>query len=82
MTIATIIKQRPLFYDHGHYHRTSATQDDIDIQYIIYNVIIHSQSKVLNLASCSEHFISIKHRILATFDINKKNQSERLYAFK
>jgi hypothetical protein len=29
----------------------------------------------------SEHFISIKHRILATFNINKKNQSERLYAF-
>ena len=28
----------------------------------------------LNLASCSEHFISIKHRILATFNINKKNQ--------
>jgi hypothetical protein len=27
----------------------------------------------LNLASCSEHFISIKHRILATFNINKKN---------
>jgi hypothetical protein len=26
----------------------------------------------LNLASCSEHFISIKHRILATFNINKK----------
>ena len=36
----------------------------------------------LNLASCSEHFISIKHRILATFNINKKHQSERLYAFK
>jgi hypothetical protein len=36
----------------------------------------------LNLASCSKHFISIKHRILATFNINKKNQSERLYAFK
>jgi hypothetical protein len=25
----------------------------------------------LNLASCSEHFISIKHLILATFNINK-----------
>jgi hypothetical protein len=34
------------------------------------------------LASCLEHFISIKHRILATFNINKKNQFERLYAFK
>ena len=36
----------------------------------------------LCLASCSEHFISIKHRILATFNINKTNQFERLYAFK
>jgi hypothetical protein len=26
--------------------------------------------------------MSIKHRILATFNINKKNQFERLYAFK
>ena len=26
--------------------------------------------------------ISIKHRILATFNIKEKNQSERLYAFK
>ena len=25
------------------------------------------------MTSCSEHFISIKHRILATFNINKKN---------
>ena len=24
------------------------------------------------MASCSEHFISIKHRILATFNISKK----------
>jgi hypothetical protein len=42
-----------------------------------YNIITY----FLNLASCSEHFISIKHQILATFNINKKNQSERLYAF-
>ena len=42
-----------------------------------YNIITY----FLNLASCSEHFISIKHRILATFNINKKNQSERLYGF-
>jgi hypothetical protein len=26
------------------------------------------------LASCSEHFISMKHQILATFNVNKKNQ--------
>jgi hypothetical protein len=35
----------------------------------------------LNLASCSEHFISIKHRILATFNIRKKINSDGLYAF-
>jgi hypothetical protein len=35
----------------------------------------------LNLASCSEHFINIKDRILATFDINKKKNSDNLYAF-
>ena len=26
----------------------------------------------LNLVSCSTHFISMKHRILATFNINKR----------
>jgi hypothetical protein len=36
---------------------------------------------ILNLASCSEHFISIKHRILATFNINKKINSDSMYAF-
>jgi hypothetical protein len=36
----------------------------------------------LNLASCSEHFISIKHRILATFNINKKNQYKLLEQIK
>jgi len=35
----------------------------------------------LNLAFCSEHFISIKHRILTTFNINKKFISDSLYAF-
>ena len=30
------------------------------------------------LAFCSEHFISIKHRILATFNINKKFNSDSL----
>ena len=35
-----------------------------------------------NLTSCSEHFISIKHRILTTFNVNKKKiNSDRLYAF-
>ena len=49
---------------------------DIQILFTNYDIIAY----FLNLASCSEHFISIKHRILATFNI-KKNQSERLYAF-
>ena len=40
------------------------------------------QADVLNLAFCSEHFISIKHRILATFDIKEKFNSDSLYAFK
>jgi hypothetical protein len=51
---------------------------DIQILFTNYDIIAY----FLNLASCSEHFISIKHRILATFNINKKNQFEQLYAFK
>ena len=43
---------------------------DIQILFTNYDIIAY----FLNLASCSEHFISIKHRILATFNINKKNQ--------
>jgi hypothetical protein len=50
---------------------------NIRILFTNYDIITY----FLSLASCSEHFISIKHRILATFNINKKNQSERLYAF-
>ena len=52
---------------------------DIRILFTNYDIIAY----FLNLASCSEHFISIKHRILATFNIKKKkNQSERMYVFK
>jgi hypothetical protein len=43
---------------------------DIRILSTNYDIIAY----FLNLASCSEHFISIKHRILATFNINKKIQ--------
>jgi hypothetical protein len=50
---------------------------DIRILFTNYDIITY----FLNLASCSEHFISIKHRISTTFNINKKKQSERLYAF-
>ena len=41
---------------------------DIQILFTNYDIIAY----FLNLASCSEHFISIKHRILATFNLNKK----------
>ena len=51
---------------------------DSQIIFTNYDIIAY----FFNLASCSEHFISIKHRILATFNINKKNQFERLYVFK
>jgi hypothetical protein len=41
----------------------------------LYCILLTTQDIItyfLNLASCLEHFISIKHRILATFNINKK----------
>jgi hypothetical protein len=41
---------------------------DIRILFTNYDFITY----FLNRASCSEHFISITHRILATFNINKK----------
>ena len=50
---------------------------NIRILFTNYDIITY----FLNLAFCSEHFISIKHRILATFDINKKINSDSLYAF-
>jgi hypothetical protein len=40
---------------------------DIRILFTNYDIIAY----LLNLASCSEHFNSIKHRILVTFNINK-----------
>jgi hypothetical protein len=41
---------------------------DVQILFTNYDIIAY----LLNLASCSEHYISIKHRILVTFNINKK----------
>jgi hypothetical protein len=41
---------------------------DIRILFTNYDIITY----FLNLVSCSEYFISIKHRILAIFNINKK----------
>ena len=40
---------------------------DIRNIFTIYDIITY----FVNLASCSEHFISIKHRILATFNIDQ-----------
>jgi hypothetical protein len=41
---------------------------DIRILFTNYDIIAY----FVNLAFSSEHFIRIKHRILATFNINKK----------
>jgi hypothetical protein len=41
---------------------------DIRILFTNYDIIAY----FLNLAFCSEHFISVKHRIFATFNISKK----------
>jgi hypothetical protein len=42
----------------------------IRILFTNYDIITY----FFNLAPCSEHFISIKHRILTTFNINKQIQ--------
>ena len=51
---------------------------DIQILFTNYDIIAY----FLNLASYSEHFISIKHRIVATFNKQKKINFDSLYAFK
>ena len=43
---------------------------DFRILFTNYDIITY----FLNLTSCSEHFMRIKNRILATFNIPKKNQ--------
>jgi hypothetical protein len=53
--------------------------DDASIQILLTNYDIITD--FLNLAFCSENFISIKHRILATFNINKKLNFDSLCAF-
>ena len=52
------------------------TRPMLNIQNLFTNYDIITD--FLNLAFCSEHFISIKHRILATFNINKKFNSYSL----
>jgi hypothetical protein len=51
---------------------------NIRILFTNYDII----TDFLNLDFCLEHFISIKHRIQATFNINKKFNSDSLCAFK
>jgi hypothetical protein len=51
---------------------------NIRVLFTNYDII----TDCLNLTFCSEHFISIKHRILATFDIIKTFNSDSLCAFK
>ena len=51
-------------------------QTMLNIQILFTNYDITTD--FLNLAFCSEHFISIKHRILTTFIINKKFNSDSL----
>ena len=50
---------------------------NIRIHFTNYDII----TDLVNLAFCSEHFISIKHRILATFNVNKNINSDSLCAF-
>ena len=50
---------------------------NIRILFTNYDIITY----FLNLVFCSEHFISIKHQILSTFNINKKFNSDSLCAF-
>ena len=50
---------------------------NIQILFTNYDIITY----FLNLAFCSEHFISKKNRILATFNINKKFNYDSLYTF-
>jgi hypothetical protein len=47
---------------------------DIEILFTNYDIIAY----FLNLASCSEHFISIKHRIVATFNKKKSILTARM----
>ena len=46
---------------------------DIRILFTNYDIIAY----FLNLASCAEHFISIKHRILATLYAFKQSHASR-----
>jgi hypothetical protein len=65
-------------YGHGQYGKGNMhPMLNIRIFFTNYDIITY----FVKLAFCSEHFISIKHRKLATFNINKKiNSGSQLYA--
>ena len=67
-----------IFFHPGKNSTLTRPMLNIRILFTNYDII----TDFLNLAFCSEHFISIKHRLLATFNINKKFHSDSLCAFK
>ena len=67
-----------IFFHPGKNSMLTRPMLSIQILFTNYDII----TDFLNLAFCSEHFISIKNRILATFNINKKFNSDSLCAIK
>ena len=72
------IRRCLIFFHPGKNSMLTRPMLSIRILFTNYDII----TDFLNLAFCSEHFISIKHRILATFDVNKKFNSDSLCTFK
>jgi hypothetical protein len=66
-----------IFFHPGKNSMLTRPMLNIRILFTNYDIITY----FLNLVFCSEHFISIKHQILATFNINKKFNSDSLCAF-
>jgi hypothetical protein len=57
----------------------------IQLNFLLYFPFLFTNYDIiaifLNLTFCSEHFISIRHRILAICNINKKVNFDSMYAF-
>ena len=66
-----------IFFHPGKNSMLTCPRLHIQILFTNYDII----TDFLNLAFCSEHFIRMKHRILATFNINKKFNSDSRCAF-
>ena len=73
------IRRCLIFFHPGKNSMLTCLMLNIQILFTNYDIT----TDFLNLAFCSEHFIStgIKHRILATLNINKKFNSDSLCAF-